>query len=456
MTVSKNGRVRPGSVLALLFALSLSSWIGAAPARAGDPAPDAEAPSATSTPVVAEVGVARRVADDGSETVIGYVRRGAGPGKPALIVLGGPYSVEWFGRWLEPLYDVVYLVAPPTSLLMSQQVADVEAVRQHLELETVAIFGHSHDGAVALEYAASHPEAVTRVIWVAGLCDQQHSIRLGLELLSERVESDGEKQTFQGLAAQEQFDALDLAAHLRARELGPSCLKAETCRHLFTRAGAAVDAAGYMARLAELAPPQMPSPDGMAAAALTPDVRGRSLVGYRSLDAAPALENIPFLMVQGDADLTVHPDTAHALSEALAQADYVLFEQTGHMPFLEDAERFIALVQGFLEIDAAVSPTPSVLADDWRPPYDTGEFSAEELDQQAADMFAAGVAEHAAVMLGGGCQIVSSAPAEELAPMLQTTAAEIVAFQEAFCSELPDFPDQAPAEVPAETTPEEP
>ncbi len=437
MSVSRSARGRSGSALVWLVGVGLSSWFFAVPVLAGDAASEDVPGGAVSRLVVDEVGVARRAAADGSESVVGYVRRGAGPGAPALFVLGGPHVVEWFGRWIEPSHDVVYLVLSPTSMLFSQQIADVEAVRQHLELEAVAIFGHSHDGALALEYASAHPEAVSRVIWVAGLCDQQRSIRLGLEMLADQAATDDEKQLYLGLAGQERFDALDLAAHLRARELGPSCPEAETCRRLFTRAGAAVDASAYMARLFELAPPQMPPPDAMAAAALTPDVRGKSLVEYRSLDAAPTLENIPFLMVQGDADLTVHPDTARALADALAQADYVVFEDSGHMPFLEDADRFAALVQRFLEIDPAVPPTPSVLASDWRPPYDTGEFSAEELHLQALEMFAAGVAEHAATMLGGGCQIVRSAPAEELAPMLQTTAAEIAAFQGAFCADPP-------------------
>ena len=221
--VQGRGPRRIGTVILILV---LSSWLPATATRAADAVPVPGGDVARSQLVTDEVDVVRRSLGDGEETAVGYVRRGAGAGHPALFVLGGPYAVEWFGRWIEPSYDVVYVALPPTSLLFSQQVADLEAVRQHLGLESVSIFGHSHDGATALEYAAAHPEAVARVIWVAGLCDQQHSIRLGMELLADRAEDPAEKRRYEGLAGQGRFDALDLATHLRSRELGPSCPRA--------------------------------------------------------------------------------------------------------------------------------------------------------------------------------------------------------------------------------------
>lgn len=51
--------------------------------------------------------------------------------------------------------------------LLEDYVADLEDLRQHLELETIDLLGHSHGGFVAMSYAATHPQRVRRLVLVA-------------------------------------------------------------------------------------------------------------------------------------------------------------------------------------------------------------------------------------------------------------------------------------------------
>ena len=51
--------------------------------------------------------------------------------------------------------------------LLEDYVADLEELRQHLELETIDLLGHSHGGFVAMFYAAAHPQRVRRLVLVA-------------------------------------------------------------------------------------------------------------------------------------------------------------------------------------------------------------------------------------------------------------------------------------------------
>ena len=50
----------------------------------------------------------------------------------------------------------------PSDFSLEARVQDLEAVTDHLGLERFALFGHSHGGFTAVEYATRHPERVAR------------------------------------------------------------------------------------------------------------------------------------------------------------------------------------------------------------------------------------------------------------------------------------------------------
>ncbi len=103
-------------------------------------------------------------------------------GKPAIVLHGGPGSgcVPWHRRLFDPgayrlvLFDqrncgrsTPHASVPETDLTnntTAHLLADLEQLRQHLEVERWLVFGGSWGSVLALAYAERHPERVTEII----------------------------------------------------------------------------------------------------------------------------------------------------------------------------------------------------------------------------------------------------------------------------------------------------
>ena len=70
----------------------------------------------------------------------------------------------------------------------------------------------------------------------------------------------------------------------------------------------------------------------------------------RDFDITERLEEIdvPVLLVSGEHD-EVRPHLVAAMHERLRHGERVLFEDSSHMPHIEEPERFLEVVEGFLE-----------------------------------------------------------------------------------------------------------
>jgi L-proline amide hydrolase len=64
-------------------------------------------------------------------------------------------------------------------------------------------------------------------------------------------------------------------------------------------------------------------------------------------DRLPEID-VPVLLVSGEHD-EVRPQLVAGMNERLRQGERVLFEDSSHMPHIEEPERFREVVQGFLE-----------------------------------------------------------------------------------------------------------
>src|ERR1700676_2831719 len=103
-------------------------------------------------------------------------------GKPAIVLHGGPGSgcTPWHRRLFDPsVYRIVLFdqrncgrstppaTAPETDLSSnhtSNLIADIERLRQHLEVDRWLVFGGSWGSTLALAYAERYPERVTEMI----------------------------------------------------------------------------------------------------------------------------------------------------------------------------------------------------------------------------------------------------------------------------------------------------
>jgi proline iminopeptidase len=103
-------------------------------------------------------------------------------GKPAVVLHGGPGSgcTPWHRQLFDPTaYRVVlfdqrgcgrsrpHASAPDTDLTSnntSNLIADIELLREHLDIERWLVWGGSWGSTLALAYAESHPDRVTEII----------------------------------------------------------------------------------------------------------------------------------------------------------------------------------------------------------------------------------------------------------------------------------------------------
>jgi L-proline amide hydrolase len=72
-----------------------------------------------------------------------------------------------------------------------------------------------------------------------------------------------------------------------------------------------------------------------------------TIAGFDITDRLGEIE-VPVLLVSGAYD-EVRPDVVAAMDERLRDSEWVLFEESSHMPHLEEPERFAEVVSAFLE-----------------------------------------------------------------------------------------------------------
>ena len=56
----------------------------------------------------------------------------------------------------------------------------------------------------------------------------------------------------------------------------------------------------------------------------------------------------PTLVVTGRYDFNVAPSVASAIHKAIHGSEFAVFEKSGHLPFCEEVDGFVARVQAFL------------------------------------------------------------------------------------------------------------
>jgi len=67
-------------------------------------------------------------------------------------------------------------------------------------------------------------------------------------------------------------------------------------------------------------------------------------------DLTPELPKFrfPTLVLTGRYDINVAPSVAWGIHHAISNSRFVVFETSGHLPFYEERDRFVDVVEGFL------------------------------------------------------------------------------------------------------------
>ena len=206
--------------------------------------------------------------------------------------------------------------------------SDVEELREHLGLEQLLLLGHSHGGVVAVEYAASHPDRVERLILASTLA------RNGPEqaaAMQQAVESRKDEPWH--------ADAVD-ALHTELQgEFADGRELMELARRMMPL---------YYADYGEREQRHVASLDGDSLCVDATRLWEKEI--WEHFDLRPLLPSLtmPTLVLTGERDFITGPVCAAELTEGIAAPESVVLPGTGHMIFVEAPEQFREAVLGFL------------------------------------------------------------------------------------------------------------
>lgn len=260
-----------------------------------------------------------------------------GAGEPVVCLPGGPMQDSAYLGDLGGLSEQLELVlvdprgtgrsatpADPGSYRCDRLVDDVEALREHLDLDRVNLLGHSAGTNLALSYAARHPERVERLVLV-----NPSTRAVGIDITVDARRAvvrlrDGEPWYGAAAAAFERINAGQATdddwAAITPFTYG-TWDDAARAHHaagesrLNTRAAAVFGADG----------------------AFDP---GATRAALATLDA-------PVLLLAGEVDANSPPSAVAELAELFPNATLATLAGGGHFPWLDDPAWFTATVSSF-------------------------------------------------------------------------------------------------------------
>ena len=245
----------------------------------------------------------------------------------------------------------------------ANEVSDLEAVRRHFGLDTMALMGWSHYGMMTAVYTIQNPGRVTRLVQITpGTPRSEPYLAEGMTAMNGRVDAAAlqaaeEKQKAGGFP--------DAAAYCRALK------KARRAAFYANPAAASRMTFDECALATELPAAQGPWWDALFS----------SMAPWDYVAQARA-SKVPRLVIQGEKDF-IPAGGSREWAQGNPDARLLVMPGIGHHPFVEDPAAFFAAVNTFLDggwpagavaVPAADPPkTPATLAREARAAYDAGD-----------------------------------------------------------------------------------
>lgn len=278
----------------------------------------------------------RRRAIPIGDTNLYVVERGGG--YPIVLLHGGPgLDHHEFDDYLDPLCDEYRLVlvdqrgqghsggASPDTWTLSQMARDVDSLADSMGLDRYAVLGHSFGAFVALQNAVDSSGRAAQTIVSSGIPSSRFLAHIEDELASfeparlrEQVSASWSREA--EVSSSEEFAAL-MAEQMPFHFANP----------LDPRIGE------YTTR--------------MSGTVYSPEILRRFSAGdYGGIEVEDRLGNIaqPVLVLGGRHDRICSVEAAESMAARIPGAELVIFENSGHMTFVEENERYIEAIRNFL------------------------------------------------------------------------------------------------------------
>lgn len=270
-----------------------------------------------------------------------------GKGEPLLLIAGGPgFSHAYFHPFFSTLASsnrIIYFDAYGTGkseraksakeYSLGQDVEDVESLRKALKLDKITVLGHSYGGFVAQLYAVKYPNSVKRLILANTFPSGDTS-----QFLQDNLNNQVRNQLPEVWAKVEQIRAKGFLSsskeHQEVYSIPP------TFSYFYNPENA---------RLLPITEPDLYNSDlwyAMAGEDADFIVKGELL----TFDVRQPLKNmrIPILILAGRFDRTVPPKITVQYKNLAPQVEFIMFEKSGHFPFIEENEKMSAVLRAFL------------------------------------------------------------------------------------------------------------
>jgi proline iminopeptidase len=265
---------------------------------------------------------------------IWYEVRGNEGGRPLVMVNGGPgfdhtyvlCSDAW-DTLAKKRRVVIYdqrgngrsgALAAGQSCTLADQIADLDALRAELKADRIDLLGHSWGGYLVMAYAARHPDRVAHLMIV----DSAAPKWTDTEFIFKNIFPEAiDKQA-----------RLDFAQMLGDSGAGDESLN-EYLRMLFVSDAKRDE---FMSRASTYKFSRSVN-----------ETLNADLGKYDMWPILPTL-SMPTIVMTGRYDFNVAPSTAWKIHNLIPNSKWEVFEKSGHLPYYEEPEKFVQVVERFL------------------------------------------------------------------------------------------------------------
>jgi len=273
--------------------------------------------------------------------------REVGHGRPIILIHGGPdfdhtYLLPDMDR-LSDSYRLIYYdqrgrgksggEIQPDDVSIKTEIEDLEGLRKYLQLDSVAVLGHSWGGVLAMEYAIRHSERVSHLILMnTAAASQEDYLLLRQEVRRRKAVYEDALNALVSSAEYKEGDPETVAKYYRI-QYGTTIKQPEHLERLMGRMRLSFTKEGVL--------------------------RGRAIEEQlyketwlsKEYDLFPKLKqlSIPTLVIHGDYDFVPAECAAH-IAQAIPGARFALLRECGHFAYIESPDEVRKEISDFFGV----------------------------------------------------------------------------------------------------------